>query len=343
METLPGRRVLALARRICPAAVVERLVVPALADLQHEHRHAAGRWPRVRSLLLGYAGLLAALMQHAGGTAVRALRDDWGHGGGRGWQLVGPAADRGAFVLALGTIGFLGYVPPSVFAWSTDLTVLLQAAIATLPCILATTVPAALLLGLILGLRRLALATGDHPRRWRGPALVLSCAVAVAVFVLQGWLMPLGFRAFYDLAVRTVTGQAAPATHGPRDLSWPALAGYIQGLDAAGTPSGHARLHWHEQMARPAACVLLGPLAVGLASRRRGRGATARALAAGLACLLALSLGLAFGMRAAMDGHVPAALGVWAGALLPPLGALVILALRRPAAPSPSAAGGPRA
>ena len=70
----PGARILPLARRLTDRRTMDRLIAPAVADLQHEYREAArqpGAWPRRRALARGYLSLLRLAIPVGFGCARR--------------------------------------------------------------------------------------------------------------------------------------------------------------------------------------------------------------------------------------------------------------------------------
>ena len=58
---IPGRTLHRIASYICSTDTLERIVEPAIADLQKEYAGTSSTAPRVRSLAIGYAAILKVI------------------------------------------------------------------------------------------------------------------------------------------------------------------------------------------------------------------------------------------------------------------------------------------
>ena len=70
---IPGRALHRIAACICDARSMEHVVEPAIAEFQHECRHARGAGRQIRSLWLGYAALVKVIAMSAGRDRDRML------------------------------------------------------------------------------------------------------------------------------------------------------------------------------------------------------------------------------------------------------------------------------
>ena len=338
----PGTRAHWIAVRICSKRTVESLVIPALADLQHEHREAAdrGRWARAHVLLRGHWSLVGALTLHLATLPARHVRENWIGREAPGWQLVRPAAPPAAAVVVISSAMLLVDSLRSCGDWrATDNpTLLLRAALALLPSVLAITVPIGLLLGLALALRRLGIGPIPAPR-WMAPAAGLSWSVAVVLFVLYGWMVPVANQAYREIVVRAMLSDSRPVAPGSRELTLSELTARLWHTRREGSAPSILVVEWHKKLAIPLAAGFLGPLAVGVTSRRSSWRRRGGGPLVAFVVISAFFLALMLGEQAALDGNVPPALGIWAAAAIPPLAACIALFARREEESAPSSPG----
>jgi lipopolysaccharide export LptBFGC system permease protein LptF len=334
-ERLPGTVVLSVARRVLSRRAVEGIVIPVLADLQHEHGQAAGRLSRHRVLFRGYAGLAAALLLHAAAAPGRLVQRDWADADAPGRRLARLLVPRAAVVLLGATVVLLAQLVVLAGRWRVGArTVPHTALLLLVPGTLAITIPAGLFLGLVLSLRRLA-AGSRSPREWLSSSSVLSGIAAAVVFTVCGWLGPTLNQSFREVAYRALAFPP-PGTAGPdkgiRELTFGELTAR-RGQVGADAPSTRALgVEWHKKLALPVACLALGPVAVGLAGRRRR---LAGELATAVGVLGVSFVSLAYGERSVVAGRTPPWLGMWGAALVPALAAVILLAWRPASGHSP--------
>lgn len=108
----PGRWILPLADGCCTARFREAVVVPVLADLQHEHAAANGRVRQAVVRGRGYLSLLAATTLYTLLMPGRHLRENWSAADAPGPRLVRAAWPIVATILVLGVAALRasGYV-----------------------------------------------------------------------------------------------------------------------------------------------------------------------------------------------------------------------------------------
>jgi hypothetical protein len=185
---LPGRTLHRLATHLCSATTLERIVEPAIADLQKEYGDArlCSLLTRVRVLVAGYAGIWE-------GIAMTAL------------EMSSVDNDRRAVASAL--------------AWSTVMFITVFALLVLLPLYsfqniprgwyAATTLaPQALPLAIPIGIA-FGIAFGVHARpatSIRKMMLVSALAASVMSFGILAWAMPAGNQAFKELTLQKLWG-----------------------------------------------------------------------------------------------------------------------------------------
>lgn len=150
---LPGDLLRRAAEAILSHRTVENIVIPALADLQHESLRAKNAPPLRRVLVLarGYLAFWAALTLCSITWPARSLREDWLDANAPGPRVLSAFLPRaGLFALVLTTILMLQWP----IHWARQAGDPLMA-VAALPSILTTTLPIAFLLGLVLAMARL--------------------------------------------------------------------------------------------------------------------------------------------------------------------------------------------
>jgi lipopolysaccharide export LptBFGC system permease protein LptF len=314
--TRPGTRLRAFAARLLDPATMERLIDPAIADLQHEHDDAIRRghvWRGQCIRVAGYAAFWKLAMIAATRDALldRTADDDRAVGRTVVFSLVA--------VLALTAL----LMSPNFShfgRFGTDTTIRLV--LYLVPQALAIALPLGLVFGVILGLRNRA--STPHVK-WTIVLLGLGCSVAA--FVIVGWLMPEANQAFREL----IAGRRV--LRGLNELTLSQLARRDPGWLAGGDfTSRRLSFEFHFRVALAFASLALALCSLGLATNleRKKRGMLTTGLA-GLAISFAY-YALLYGARRAES------VGVW----LPPivlgwLPNLVVLAaalllMRRPLA-----------
>jgi lipopolysaccharide export LptBFGC system permease protein LptF len=283
----PGERLRALASRVCSARALERLIDPAIADLQSEHAQAprAGwgwrrRWIRV-------AGTLAfwkVIGLHAAARAVPIARE---------WA----AADRHALgrtsafaVLASGIVAIpfvllpLSYVQAAVLS---EQSVRLRLVAYLLPQALPICVPVGVACGILFGLRQ-----GAATARIQRSILGITIVCGAIMFVVLGWVVPETNQAF-----REILG-GRRVMRGTNELPLGELWARGRSVDL------------HMRLALPCAAPILGLFALSVSAAARNRSRALVAGLAGVACYCACFSVLAAQAHSLAAG-VPAALAAW--------------------------------
>jgi hypothetical protein len=311
----PGTRLRALVANLFDQATAERILLPAIADLQHEASESQGG-SRTARTLVRWRCYLAFWRTFAACLLLRRAE-----GEAREWRGTFAAA---AATLGVATLG-LSYTPASTFIGrgSLGLFVLL------LPQALAVSLPVSVLgSGLI---RR-----GPVPRARAGrvgffrSVLAYSIVAAVLSLCLSTWLVPQANHEFRQRVYHTIVVRAPS---GPvRELLVPkgypemSLSEIKQARDRMRfyfVRPYDWRMEWeratyqiHLKGGLPAAAVALGLAAVALAPRKRRRFAPAIGLALAAATLFAYYLAVHWSRELVWAMVVPGWLGAWAPPLL---------------------------
>ena len=270
--TRPGARLRSWASHLLDPSTMERLIDPAIADLQHEYDAALRRglvWRGRVICLVGYCACLRVLTLAAVSHAVfeRTAEED--------------RTVRRAIVFSLLAVmaltALLLWPPLNTFrrlytGRTPRLTLYL------LPQALTMALPLGLVFGITLGLRdRVPTA------RVTWTIVLLSVGCCVAMLILVGWLLPAANQAFRELAA------GRRVWRGFNELTLRELA--------SGDPIGLMRLIWggvttrritwefHFRVALACAPLALALFSLGVtAARRRVHGPIAMGLMALVAC-----------------------------------------------------------
>ena len=197
--TRPGARLRSLARRVCDASTMERLIDPVIADLQCEHAEALrdgqvwrSRWIRITGCMAfcKVAGL-AALGQHGDGARAMAI-----------------ALSTATVLTALAICVVLANTAATAAASGKTLWLVIY----LVPQALTISVPVCLALGVFVWVRGKGVdAATTRTVLWL-MRIVLLAAVANA-----GWLTPAANAAFRDVLA------GGPAARGANELTFIAL------------------------------------------------------------------------------------------------------------------------
>jgi lipopolysaccharide export system permease LptF/LptG-like protein len=255
--TRPGTRFRATVQRLCGTTAMERLVDPAIADLQHEYEAAVRRGLIWRSRWILVGGCAACAKVAAAAIIIRALRA----------PIV--ADDRAVvrtLVFSVAAVLLLNEVfmwPPLALArrGAPGLTTLL---LSLVPQAVAVALPLGLVFGVLLGLRNRPVTAQVKRTIAR-----LGLACTVAAFVLVALVMPAANQRFRELAAPS--GMPGPLARGYNELTLDELA--------AGDPSVLGRtinvdphrlaFEFQCRLALAFAPLALSLLALGVAANRR--------------------------------------------------------------------------
>ena len=271
----PGARVLLLAQRILDRRTTTRLIAPAVADLQHEHRESArqpGPWPRRRALARGYQSL-ARLAGPVAWSCIRRFatgfvtEDD---------HVIGRLV---AFTLAAVALLTATLIAPPLLQmhqrWLTS-SLFLQVAPLLVPQALGLALPLGLLAAALLALRGRAVLRSRV-------ALVRLAAIAVSVGLLTlaatAWLVPTGNQRFRQVIANALAerdGRPRPValTPGPNEMPFAELdrqIGALRHVPGSETELNRMRFSYHVRLALAVSPLALLLLAMGVSSLARGR------------------------------------------------------------------------
>ncbi len=298
-DRVPGTRLRRFAERTFDRETLDRVILPALADLQHESSAAeSGRLWRQLTSLRAYWGIWKTI----------------------GWCLVGDAVrDREGTTASLGrrTIVFLPMLvavlmAPSAwwmfgFASKHGARPALTAGAFLIPASLLVALPAAFFLAVAMYRAR-----ADQPStRLLPSALAGSVACAVVVLALLMVVVPASNQAFRSLVFQTFNLSLPDAPRGPLrkglpEMTWLELNEHIRHAPS-NRQADLARAHRQQRFAFVGSVFVLGLLGLGVAGRWRSRVVT---LGAALALLAVY--GVCFGLGAGLNnGGYPSTYGVW--------------------------------
>jgi Lipopolysaccharide export system permease LptF/LptG len=315
----PGRSLLRFAERVFDRETVDRIILPALADLHHESSGPDGGWfKRPFVLFPAYWGLWKTL-------AVCAVSD--------------VVHNRDGIRSSLGTrtVVFLVIVvailmAPSVswmisFGSTYGAATALAAGALLLPSNMLVALPVAFFFALAMFRAPDLPTTRLLPSAAAGTlacaAIVLALLMVVAPTTNQAYRT----RVFAAIHSDLTDGPPGPLLKGLTEMTLPELNAHIR--DASGGRQAElARAHRHERFAFVATVFVLGLLGFALAGRWRSRAAT---------LVVALSVivfhGVCFGYGTVWDSRdYPAAVGPWtANGAFFVIGLLLLRARQNPA------------
>ena len=199
---MPGRILHRLAATVCSTHTVERIVEPAIADLQKEYWAVADRVRRVRVLMAGYAAILQVIALCA--LRVRVSRDD-------GLTIVRTMA--WSFTLMIAVTAVLMLPPLSMVDGSVSTTVLAS----LIPQAVPLAIPIGLAFGIALGMSRCT-----HTRATMRVILLFALAGSLVSFATLAWLMPASNQRFRE-SLTQKAGVEVRLTKGPNEMTFSEL------------------------------------------------------------------------------------------------------------------------
>jgi hypothetical protein len=288
--TRPGDRLLRLTSRFFDRATMERLIEPAIADLQREHQDATGqgqRWRAALVTMVGYSAFWKVAAIGASRTSSLAFHRWRSDSGGAIHRTIRFSGTATALISVVLIAAPLSNTRPA----TSDK--LLLVFLYLLPQALSLALPMGIVFGVLCGLR------GRRPMR--GPRVliaILSIAISIATLLVIGWLLPVGNQAFREL----VAGQ--PMRRGLNELSLVELA-------------SRDSYSFHMRLALAAAPIVLTAFSLAIVTTLD------RAMPAVTACLMAGSICFAYyvamyaGRDQAIHAHrISGVLGAWIPILL---------------------------
>ena len=269
--TRPGERIRVLALRLFEQKTMERLIEPAIADLQHEHdvaiRDGAAwrrRWVRVTGYVAVWKVFVIAATEHGPGEGSAADR-----------RAVGRTIVFSLAAMIAPTALFVG-LPLNVFRFSGH-RVTSWLVLYLLPQALAVSVLIGLPFGILLALRNRKLSTRVQ---WTVAALGVICGAAALINV--AWLMPAGNQAFRLQTFRQLNSTPeGQILRGANELTLGELASKDASKLVPGVTSKQVAYYLHYRLALAFAPLALDLFSLGATrATRRRRGAITMGLIA---------------------------------------------------------------
>ena len=297
---LPGRALHRLAARICSTKMLERVVEPAIADLQKEYADSTGG-RRFWRLVTGYIALWKVIALSAGGSLAFSQHDRSGLARAFVW----------AFAATLGLTALL-MVPPAV-----GLSQVVRPG--DIPLLIPQALPLAIPTGIGLGIA-IGVGGASITRRAVATLLLLALLGSAASFGTMNWLMPVANQRFRQ-NVFNAMGNTGTVMKGSNEMALQELRREANTLMNAGQSEMARHLMWtyHLRWALPSAAVVLALFAIPAALRGRMGGITV-AIAAPVAYLALLFLGETLVLRTV----VPPYIGAWLASVTFAFGAAVL-------------------
>jgi hypothetical protein len=319
----PGRFLLRLIEIFGLTRLRDTVVLPAVADMQHECASAGGGAGCAWALLRGYWSIFAGSAFYVALSPARRIRENW-----MGLDAPGPRLLRQAwpammlaFVLLVGIPGFAG---PNDQHLDARIMVFL------LPGLILSVAPLALVIGIGWALAR-------DPSGSRA-ALSVGLIAAGISFGFFDFVVTEANQAYRVSSYEKLTGRSSALSRGSREMTFRELGaaaehGAIEACpmgsssSCAGPPRpGYLRVEWHNRLSSPVFCLSFMTLATVLARSRRRLVVVPALFAASVATnLLLLST-----MRYGVAGDIPAFLAAWSPHLVPlSLAAVLHIRMRR--------------
>ncbi|MCC7124198.1 MAG: LptF/LptG family permease [Acidobacteria bacterium] len=268
----PVSRLRFLLARVCTSQTMERIIDPAIADLQMEHAEAIAhgrRWDAAWIRVTGYLAILRAMALHAGLTAMDTLRDL----SDDERRAVMRTIAISAVLFVVGTLALAGH--PVASALSLGMPGSRELAFGFWIAALPLAIPFSLTLGILWG-------CGGAPISRLTQAIVLALALGASVvsFITLDRIAPTANVAFaramttgrsVTIAERAPTLRALTSSELQQRIASAMQAGSV---DEA-TIAHRAALLYHARFAQAGASLALALFAVALTRRRRGPGVSA--------------------------------------------------------------------
>jgi hypothetical protein len=254
--TRPGARLRSVAARVFDPSTMERLIDPAIADLQHEHDDAIRRGLVWRGRWVHTAGCIAVwkVMAASATTASTRAIGDWACADGCAVsRTIGYSLATIAAIVAL-----LMWAPLSAFSHRIPANQVAWMVIYLVPQALLLAIPLGLMFGILSGLRGRVATTRV---RWSVAALTIVCSIAT--FVLAAWTLPAANQAFREL----MAGHRL--RRGFNEMTLVELARNPEYLGVSATANRFA-FEFHFRLAMAFASLALGPFAIAVTAAWRG-------------------------------------------------------------------------
>ena len=292
----PGSRLRRFAERTFEPQTLDRVVLPALADLQHECREDAGVSRLVR--LRAYWGLWKTLAICFAGDAVR---DRERHAHSLGTRTLLFLVLLLVLVTAAQSATWFYTFGRDHGGWAA-----IKAALLLLPSTLTVVLPAAFFLAVALFRAKGARMTTLIPSTTAG-----AVACATALFIGAMFIVPpinQSFRTFVFNTLQPPEASVAPRvlSKGLSELTWTELNAQVR-EPASPRLEEVARAHRQQRFAFIGSPFVMALLGLGLAGRWRSRAATI-----GASLVLLVLYDECFQLASSLDrGGYPSAYGTW--------------------------------
>lgn len=319
----PGALLLRLADTLGLARLRQTVLLPAVADMQHECSEAGSGGQRGWAFLRGYWAIVSGCAFYTTQLPWRHLRENWtgpDAPGPRLLRMTGPVAA----LVAMATIALGVATRPNPQRLGPDVIALL------LPSFAMSIAPLALAIGVAWAITR-------DPSISRA-ALGVGLLGAGTLFAFCDLGVAPANQAFRVASYRSLTGKEMELRKGSREMTFRELgvAAVVAGEPSCPRMGGGCsgandeseawlRSEWHNRLSIPTLAFSFVILAAGLSQERR------RLVV--IPCLwlsfAVASLTLQFGQRLGARGDIPVVLGAWAAHLVPlGLTALILWARR---------------
>jgi hypothetical protein len=332
--TRPGARLRSLAARICDAATMERLIDPAIADLQSEHADALAHGRVWGARRVCFAGYLAFWKVAAIGISRASSR-----------ALLAPHESAFGRTVRFSVLATTALT--LVFIWAPVWNSLphpghrLAIFLALVPQALSVALPMGVVFGVLGGLRGRIATPRD-----RQAIVGLAVASTLAMIVFVGWILPASNQVFREATF------GGPLARGINELTIAELASgqLTRGRILVWGTLSRRVFEFHYRLALAFAPLVLGLFALGVAGARRrvsnvaGVGALALVSCFAYYTLLYYAR-TAYYARVDARNPYPAIVAAWEPNLAFLASALLLwmIRTRAPSAASPSRLdGGPR-
>ena len=256
---IPGRALHRLASRICSAKSLERVVEPAIADLQKEYADAIGEgrvWHGRWILVAGYVGCAEAVAMCGFDWMFRSSRNT-----GDERHIFARTLVWGALLIVAMTAGLM--IPPLQNVWARTLRFKSLYLMALIPQALPLAIPVGLTLGVLVGF-------DGKPMTYRHRSNVLVVAVACALmsFAILCWIMPANNQAF-RVHVAQANGLGYPVK-GENEMTIGELSREIHVAVASGLPSRARNLAFAYHLRWSLACGVIALVVFASAVAKQG-------------------------------------------------------------------------
>jgi hypothetical protein len=256
--TRPGARLRSIATWLFDPSTMERLIDPAIADLQHEHDDAMRRGLVWRGRWVHTAGCIAVWKVMAASATTTSTRTigDWACADGCAvGRTIGHSCATISAVVALLIWAPLSShsdgIPANHVAWMV---------IYLVPQALLVAIPLGLMVGILSGLRGRVVTI-----RVRRSVVAMVILSSLATFVLAAWTMPTANQAFREL----IAGHRLP--RGFNEMTLVELARTrAPSISAVSATANRLAFELHFRLALAFASLALGLFAIAVTAAWRG-------------------------------------------------------------------------